>query len=159
VVIAASRREAARGRALSNGATATVDLSGADVDGLVTRMRQAAGGFVEVVVDPVCGASATAALQVLGDGGRFVHLGSSGGQSATFSSAVLRGRSQSILGYTNNSLTREQRADALSRVFELAGQGRCHVEHEVIGLDAVADGWKRAGASPDRRIVVVPRIP
>jgi NADPH:quinone reductase-like Zn-dependent oxidoreductase len=153
-VVAASRRETHRRRAVDRGAAATVDLS--HVDGLEDRLRSAAGGPVDVVVDPVGGAASTAALLVLGEGGRLVHLGASGGPTATFSSAALRSGSHSILGYTNNSLSRAQRAQALTRVYELAAAGRCDVTHETVALGAVSEAWTRAGAAPDGRLVVVP---
>jgi NADPH:quinone reductase-like Zn-dependent oxidoreductase len=149
-VVAASRRETHRSLATERGATATVDLS--DVDGLTERMRAAAGGPVDVVIDPVGGDTATAALLALAEHGRFVHLGSSGGPTATFSSAALRSGSHSILGYTNNALTAIQKAEALGAVLE----HRCTVTYETVGLDAVADAWTRAGAAPDGRLVVVP---
>jgi NADPH:quinone reductase-like Zn-dependent oxidoreductase len=149
-VVAASRRAAHRSRALERGATAAVDPS--DVDGLTGRLREAAGGPVDVVIDPVGGDTATAALLALAEHGRFVHLGSSGGPTATFSSAALRGGSHSILGYTNNALTAAQKAEALGAVLER----RCTVTYETVGLDAVADAWTRAGATPDGRLVVVP---
>ena len=79
--------------------------------------------------------------------------------TATFSSAALRSGSHSILGYTNNALSREQRADALTRVLELAAAGRCGVGHETVGLHAVAEAWTRAGSAPDDRLVVVPAAP
>jgi NADPH:quinone reductase-like Zn-dependent oxidoreductase len=155
-VIAASRRPVTRERSLARGATSVVDLADADVDELESRMRDAAGGPVDVVIDPVCGHSATAALRLLGEGGRLVHLGASGGSAASFSSAALRSGSHSILGYTNNSLTREQRSLALTRVFELSQTGGCDVVHKAMGLDEVTEAWTQAGASPDGRIVVVP---
>jgi len=105
-----------------------------------------------VVIDPVGGDTATAALLALAEHGRFVHLGASGGPTATFSSAALRGGSHSILGYTNNALTAAQRAEALGAVL----QHGCTVTYETVGLDAVADAWTRAGAAPDGRLVVVP---
>ena len=180
VVVAASRRETCRRRALARGATAAVDLSlpprpdaagggpdgapaggpadssGSDVDELAARLRAAAGGPVDLVVDPVGGTAATAALRVLAEHGRLVHLGASGGPTATFSSAALRSGSHSILGYTNNALTREQRATALTRVLELAADGRCEVAYETVPLTEVTDAWVRAGAAPDGRLVVVP---
>jgi NADPH2:quinone reductase len=155
-VVAASRRAVGRQRALASGATAVVDLADADVNELERRFRYAAGGPVDVVIDPVCGDATTAALRVLADGGRLVNLGSSGGPTASFASAALRSGSHSILGYTNNSLSFRQRADALTQVFELAAAGRCQVEHETIALAQVADGWARTAASPDRRVVVCP---
>jgi NADPH:quinone reductase-like Zn-dependent oxidoreductase len=105
-----------------------------------------------VVIDPVGGDTATAALLALAEHGRFVHLGGSGGPTATFSSAALRSGSHSILGYTNNALTAAQKAEALGAVL----QHRCSVTYETVGLDAVADAWTRAGAAPDGRLVVVP---
>ncbi len=161
-VVAASRREPHRRRALDRGATATVDLtlppagtgpaSGSTVDELAARLRDAAGGPVDVVIDPVGGAAATAALLVLAEHGRLVHLGSSGGPTATFSSAALRSGSHSILGYTNNAVTPAQKAEALHAVLA----HRCTVTYETVPLAAVADAWVRAGAAPDGRLVVVP---
>ncbi|HEV7654470.1 MAG TPA: zinc-binding alcohol dehydrogenase family protein [Mycobacteriales bacterium] len=149
-VVAASRRLTHRSLAAERGATATVDLS--TVDGLTERFREAAGGPVDVVIDPVGGVTATAALLALGEHGRLVHLGASGGPTATFSSAAVRSGSHSILGYTNNALTAAQRTQALGAVLA----HRCTVTYETVGLDAVADAWTRAGATPDGRLVVVP---
>jgi NADPH:quinone reductase-like Zn-dependent oxidoreductase len=155
-VVAASRRPGARERALRRGAGAVVDLADADVDELEARMRAAAGGQVDLIVDPVCGDASTAALRLLAENGRLVHLGSSGGPSASFSSAALRAGSHSILGYTNNSLTPGQRAEALTAVLELAASGRCLVEAERYPLADVARAWIRAAEGPDGRVVVLP---
>lgn len=149
-VVAASRRMTHRELAKTRGATGVVDLS--DVDGLTDRIRDAAGGPVDVVIDPVGGDAATAALLALAEHGRFVHLGGNGGPTATFSSAALRSGSHSILGYTNNALTAAQKAEALGAVLAR----RCTVTYETVGLDDVADAWSRAGATPDGRLVVVP---
>jgi NADPH:quinone reductase-like Zn-dependent oxidoreductase len=157
-VIAASRRPDARERALATGATAVVDLNGADVDELEARIRAVNTGRLDVVIDPVCGESSTAALRLLDDGGRLVHLGASGGPDASFSSALLRSKSHSILGYTNNSLSREQRADALGRVFALAAEGRCQVDHTVVNLTDIGDAWMLAAEGTVRVVVVPPAV-
>jgi NADPH:quinone reductase-like Zn-dependent oxidoreductase len=157
-VVAASRRPRGRDRALEQGATAAVDLSDADVDEVTARLRAAADGGVDVIVDPVGGATATAALRILAEHGRLVHLGSSGGAESTFSSATLRSGSHSILGYTNNSLTRPQRAAALAEIFALAADGRCQVEHRAYPLPEVAAAWQEASGTPDARVVVTPAI-
>ena len=149
-VVAASRRARHRQIALDRGGTASVDLS--TVDGLAERIRDAAGGPVDVIVAPVGGDTATAALLALGEHGRLVHLGASGGPTATFSSAALRGGSHSILGYTNNAVTPAQKAEALQAVLA----HRCTVTYETVPLTEVADAWVRAGAGPDGRLVVVP---
>jgi NADPH:quinone reductase-like Zn-dependent oxidoreductase len=155
-VVAASRRAAAREQALERGATAVVDLADADADELERRMRAAAGTGVDLVIDPVGGDASTAALRVLADQGRLVHIGSAGGPTAVFSSASLRSGSHSILGYTNNSLTSAQREEALTRVLELAAAGRLAVQAEPFALADVAAAWTRAGQSPTGRVVVLP---
>jgi NADPH:quinone reductase-like Zn-dependent oxidoreductase len=156
VVIAAARGTDARDRAREHGAAATVDLSTTDVDVLSARMRAACDGPVDLVIDPVCGAAATAALQVLGDHGRLVNLGSAGGGTATFASAALRSGTHSILGYTNTSLTPTTRADALTSVLRLAAGGRCTVQHQTVPLDDIAGAWQRASEPSGGRVVVVP---
>jgi len=113
-------------------------------DGLAERMRETVGE-VDLVLDPLCGVPATAALTCLAPHGRLVNLGSSAGPTATFSSAHLRSGPRAILGYTNNDLTAEQRSDAMSRIEQHAAAGRIAVPYEVFGLDQVGEAWTRQG--------------
>jgi NADPH:quinone reductase-like Zn-dependent oxidoreductase len=138
-VVAVARSEAARERALAAGADEVVAAS-TDADKLAGRLGDPSYG---VVVDPVFGAAATAAARVLAAGGRLVNLGGASGDEAVFSSAVLRSRSASVLGYTNNTLTADQRRDALTAVLQHAAFGAIAVAHETVTLDEVADAWKR----------------
>ena len=78
--------------------------------------------------------------------GRLVNLGGSGGDVATFSSSTLRSRSISLLGYTNNALTVQQRAEALTSVVGLAAAGRMRVAHTVNPLDLVGEVWSATAA-------------
>ena len=109
-----------------------------------------------MVVDPVWGWVAEAATRVAAPGARFVHLGGSAGDSASISSAVVRGKFLDVLGYTNNSLTPDQRAEALSAVVELAGRGGVFVEHRTRPLADVADAWREvaAGSAAGRQVLV-----
>ena len=111
---------------------------------------------VDVVLDPVFGAPAVAAFQVLADGGRLVNLGGAAGATAEFNSALLRSRSAALLGYTNNALTPGQRADALTAVLELAAAGRLSVEHELLPLAECTIGWQRTAAGAGTRLVLIP---
>jgi NADPH:quinone reductase-like Zn-dependent oxidoreductase len=144
-VIAVCRSEAAGGRARNAGASVVVPFHD-DVDALAAALRAAIAGPVDVVIDPVFGAAATAAVKVLGEGGRLVNLGGAAGDAATFSSAALRSRSISVLGYTNNSLSATQRAQALTSVAALAADGKLSVAHTVQPLDRVADAWLATAA-------------
>ncbi len=155
-VVAACRSAEAAGRARDAGADEVVTTDDSDTADLVERLRAACGGPVDVVLDPVFGPVATAAAQVLGQGGRLVNLGGSAGDAATFSSAGLRSRSASVLGYTNNALTTTQRASAVTDVARLAAEGRLTVAHSVSPLAEIADAWvaTAAGRAAPRRVLL-----
>jgi NADPH:quinone reductase-like Zn-dependent oxidoreductase len=129
-VVAVVRSDQARGRALAAGADEAIT-----VDDL-------AGAF-DVVVDPVFGSVATAAGRLLAPGGRLVNLGGASGDEATFSSAILRSRTASVLGYTNNAITPDQRRDALTAVLRHAATGAVTVAHETAPLPDITTAWHR----------------
>ncbi|GAB2856290.1 quinone oxidoreductase family protein [Nocardioides pacificus] len=140
-VYGAARGASAADAALGLGADGFVELRDGDTaDELAQRLHDSVGD-VDLILDPLCGIPATAALTCLAPHGRLVNLGSSAGATATFSSAHLRSGSRSVLGYTNNDLTPEQRASAMAWIEEQAAAGRLRVDHEVFGLDQVAAAW------------------
>ncbi|MDX6319137.1 MAG: hypothetical protein QOD35_2537 [Nocardioidaceae bacterium] len=154
-VVAACRSAGAASRAKAAGADEVVLT--AEADGLEQRLARACGGHVDVVIDPVFGPTAEAAVRVLGEGGRLVNLGGAGGDTAAFSSAVMRSRSIEVLGYTNSSLTVEQRRGAVTAICRHAGDGRLAVSHEVHRLDEVEEVWLRlASGDADARSVLRP---
>jgi NADPH:quinone reductase-like Zn-dependent oxidoreductase len=155
-VVAVARSESAQRRAQEAGADAVVALPG-DAGELSTVLREAGEAEFDVVLDPVFGAAASAAARLLADGGRLVNLGGASGDQAMFSSALLRSRSVSVLGYTNNALTPEQRRDALTAVLSHASTGHIKVAYETRPLEAVGDAWQRL-ASDDAsvRLVLLP---
>ena len=110
-------------------------------------------GPVDLVVDPLFGVPAAAALRALRPHGRLVNLGSSAAETAPFDSSTLRSRSLRVLGYTNNELTRSQRAVALTHVVDEVLTGRLTVAHQRVPLADVTDAWTRAGD----RVVLVPQ--
>ncbi|MBE1491514.1 quinone oxidoreductase family protein [Plantactinospora soyae] len=157
-VIAGARSVRGQDRARALGADAVVALpDGDDVDSLAGRFRDAADGPVDLVLDPLFGVPAAAALRALRPGGRLVNLGSSAGETARFDSATLRGGSLRVLGYTNNDLTAGQRATSIGVIAGHIRAGRLMVEHESVPLTDVAAAWTRqAGGTATRRIVLVP---
>jgi NADPH:quinone reductase-like Zn-dependent oxidoreductase len=152
-VVAMVHSEASRERAMAAGADEVVALS-TDVDELTSRLGSTP---FDVVIDSVFGVAATAASRVLATGGRLVNLGGSSGDGATFSSAVLRSRTASILGYTNNEITADQRRDALTAVLQHAATGAIAVAHETVTLADVAAAWKRqsAGETAGRLVLTI----
>ena len=109
-VVAVCRSDSAAARAQECGAHDVSRAGPGRGAAELTARLVAAGGPVDVVVDPVFGEAAAAAALALGPWGRLVNLGGSAHDLADFSSAALRGRSLSIPGYTNNAISPEQRA-------------------------------------------------
>jgi NADPH:quinone reductase-like Zn-dependent oxidoreductase len=145
-VVAAARSAAAREQAVALGADAVVALSPDDEPGpLAARFAAAAGGPVDLVLDPLYGVPAAAAARALGPGGRLVNLGGSAGETSPLDSSTLRSRSLAVLGYTNNALTVEQRREAVVHVVGEAVAGRLTVAHTRAPLGAVTEVWDAPG--------------
>lgn len=155
-VIAASRDQTALARALTRGADATVDLTGDDVDAIFQRIVAACEGPLHLVIDPVWGVPVEAAGRALGVEGRLVNIGSSSGPTARFESATVRSRLHNILGYTNNALTHQQKAQALAEILAHAAAGRCTVDRETMPLTRVGEAWQLQAASARRKLILTP---
>src|SRR5215467_8568938 len=132
LVVAACRDPHGRARASALGADAVADLTGEDVDAVAGGLAHAAGGRVDLVLDPVWGVPAEAALGVLSPRGRLVNLGSSAAAMAGVSSATLRSRMLGVLGYTNNALTDEQKTSTLAEILAHAAAGRITADRETV---------------------------
>ncbi|HEY8326201.1 MAG: zinc-binding alcohol dehydrogenase family protein [Ktedonobacterales bacterium] len=155
-VIAASRDQAGLARALTRGADAAVDLNGDDVDDLARRIAAACQGPLHLVIDPVWGLPAEAAVRALGAEGRLVNIGSASGPTARFESATVRSRLHNILGYTNNALSPQQKAEALRTILGHAAAGRCTVDRETIPLARASEAWELQAAIARRKLILTP---
>lgn len=153
-VVAAARSREGLERARQLGADATVQM--AEVDDLAAAFAQAAGGGVDVIVDPVWGDPASAAIQAANRGGRLVQIGQSAGPHAVLSSAAVRGRLLEILGHASSAAPREVKRAAYERMAAHAAAGDLRVEVERIPLEDVASAWARQQASPHHKLVIVP---
>lgn len=152
VVVAAARDAAALERAAALGADATVDL-GAEGD-LAARLREAAGGELDVTIDPLCGDASTAASVASAMHGRIVQLGEAAAPTTTLASGVLRGKMLTVLGHSHFGTPPERKAAAYRHLLGHAAAGRLHVACEPFGLPAVADAWRRQATSPHRKLVL-----
>jgi NADPH:quinone reductase-like Zn-dependent oxidoreductase len=119
-------------------------------------MAAACEGPLHLVIDPVWGLPAEAAVSVLAAEGRLINIGSAAGPTARFESAILRSRLHAILGYTNNALTHEQKAGALTEILTHAAAGRCTIERETVPLARAAEAWERQAACARRKLILVP---
>jgi NADPH:quinone reductase-like Zn-dependent oxidoreductase len=157
-VVAACRSAQAQERAHRLGADAVVPLHDSDdVDTLAARLFRACDGPVDVVLDPLFGVPAAAALRTLANHGRLVNLGGSADERAPIDSATLRSRSLRVLGYTNNELSPEQRAQGVRTVADHAAAGRLVLDYETVPLEDAAGAWSRQAAGlAAKRIVLTP---
>jgi NADPH:quinone reductase-like Zn-dependent oxidoreductase len=153
-VIAGARDERGLARARELGADAAIDLKQAE--GLTERIREASGGPLQVVIDPVWGVPGVAALEAMSPNGRFVQLGQSAGAEATVKSGAVRGRYLSILGYTSFLVPWEEQAAAYRTLANYAVGGKIKVEYETLPLEAAPDAWNRQKSSPHRKLVLSP---
>jgi NADPH:quinone reductase len=156
-VIAACRSDSAAERAGRCRADEVVRLDADDIETLVQRFKEACDGPADLVLDPLFGPPAAAALRALRPGGRLVNLGESAAPTATIDSATLRGRSLRLLGYTNNELTAGQRRAALTAILRHAAHGELTVDHETLPLEQICSAWGRqAQGSASARLVIDP---
>jgi NADPH:quinone reductase-like Zn-dependent oxidoreductase len=153
-VVAAARDEVALERAGSLGADACVRLAGEDV---AASLRAASGGDgFDLVLDPLWGEPALAAIAAVKPYGRVVHMGQSAGAEASLTSAAVRNTPIDLLGYTTYRVSEERKAAAYDRLASHAVRGEIRVEIERLGLDDVPSAWRRQMSSPHAKLVVLP---
>jgi NADPH:quinone reductase-like Zn-dependent oxidoreductase len=134
------------------GATAAVHIG----EGQLAQAIRAASGGADVVVDPLCGPPAEAALEAMRAGGRLVALGRSAAETMQVRSATVRGKALSIIGHTNGLTAPEVRRDAYQWLLRKASAGELRVEVETVPLSGVAHAWARQKTSPGRKLVLAP---
>jgi NADPH2:quinone reductase len=152
-VVAAARDEAALERAGSLGADALVRLEGSDI---ASALKDASDGGYDLVLDPLWGAPAVAAIACMKPFGRVVALGQSAGAEATLTSAAVRATPIDLLGYTNYTAGEQRKREAYATIAAHAAAGDIRVEIERLSLDDAAEAWQRQGSSPHAKLVIVP---
>ena len=151
-IVAAARGERSRERALALGADVAVPLGDTDdVTELADRLR--VDGPVDLVVDPLFGVPAAAALRALRPHGRLVNLGSSAGEIGADrlvdAAQPLAARARLHQQRADPRPARRARSPTSSAQVRA---GRLTVAHEAVPLVDVTGVWDRAGD----RIVLIP---
>jgi NADPH:quinone reductase-like Zn-dependent oxidoreductase len=152
-VVAAARDEAALARAGELGADALVSLEGSDYG---SALKDASEGGYDLVLDPLWGEPAVAAIACVKPFGRVVNLGQSAGAEATLASAAVRSTPIDLLGYTNYTAGEQRKREAYATMAAHAAAGDIRVAIERLGLDDAQDVWQRQGSSPHAKLVIVP---
>lgn len=154
-VVAAGRNPEGLERARELGSDATVRLG--EQDDLARAFRDAAGGEgVDVIIDPLWGEPAVAAMQAAAPGARLVQIGQSAGAEATIPSAAVRGKLLAILGHTNFAAPPDVKRAAYTRMTQHAAAGELTADFEAVPLADASEAWERQQSGPHRKLVVIP---
>jgi NADPH:quinone reductase len=158
-VVAAGRRSERLERALSLGADAAVELgAGLGAAELRERFSEAAGGRLDVVLDPLWGEPARAAIEALTRDGVYVSFGQAVSPHAELSGLPLRNQRVTMVGHSGAWATPQERRAALARAHELARRAgtTLTLDAEELELEEIGDAWARLASSAGRRLVVRP---
>jgi NADPH:quinone reductase-like Zn-dependent oxidoreductase len=152
-VVAAARGGERLERMRDRGADALVDL---DAEHLLEKLTEAAGGGADVIVDPLWGEPALAAMGAARLGARFLQIGHMASPTAEVPALTIRSALLDLLGFVVFRVPLEVRRDAYRRLTEHAARGEVEVDLERVSLDDVEDAWRRQQEGPDAKLVVVP---
>jgi NADPH2:quinone reductase len=150
-VVGAGRNAERLKRVRELGADEVVELGD---DNLTDAVEKAAGGQLDIVIDPVWGEPAMAALRALATEGRLVNVGQSAGTEVRLPLETVRNRQGAIHAISSGWARLERKAAAYRRLLEHAVAGSLTVDREVVSLDDVAAAWQRQDASPGRKLVI-----
>jgi NADPH2:quinone reductase len=152
-VVGAGRRPEGLERARAAGADAVVTLG--EPGDLPERLRVAFGGEgPTLVVDPLWGEPAVAAIEAAAPRARIVQLGQSAGPSASIPSGAVRGKELELLGYTNLRVPFDVLADGYRTLVGHARDGRIAIDVERVPLEQAPTAWARQLAGADTKLVV-----
>jgi NADPH2:quinone reductase len=150
VVAAARDNESLEHARHELGADAVVELGGEG--DLTEHFKEAAGGGFDVVVDPLWGEPALAALGALNVEGRLIQIGNSAGESVELPTRAFRNQLGRIIGHTNFKASRELKREAFTAMCEHARAGELTVEVEGVPLREIGEAWGRKSAH--RKLVI-----
>lgn len=136
----------------SNGATASVELS--DQTRLAEALVEAAGGPVDIVIDPIWGAPAMGAIAALAERGRLVNVGNTAGVDVALPLQPMRMARSSVIGLSSGWTPLPEKLDAFRFVLDLLADGTVKLEPDVVPLDSIADAWARQEQFPHTKIVI-----
>lgn len=153
-VVAVSRGSAGRERALALGADVALPADAELGDALASACPEG----VDLVIDPLWGEPARAALGALRHGGRLVQVGNAAAPTLDLAAGPLRGRRLDIRGFSVLVEEPERLRAAYSELAAAALAGEVRMDVEVAGLDEAPAAWQRQAAGAGGvKAVVAPR--
>lgn len=151
-VVAAGRDPQRLQRLRERGADATVTLTAGD--DLAAAFREAAGGGVDVIIDPLWGAPALAAMRAAAHGARHVQLGQLAGTTLQLPAPTVRSAALDIRGFAVFHAPADVRRRAYRELTEHAARGAISIDATRIPLTDVATAWQRQHDGPHTKLVL-----
>lgn len=153
-VVAAARSEESLRHAEAIGADAVVRLGERPRAEIAAAIDEAAEGRVDVVLDPLWGEPALAALDACSPGARIVQLGSAATAEQPFNPASLRGRLVTIQAFSSSAVPVGVRLAAHRRSLDHAGRGELSARVEELPLSEAPRAWELQRQSPNAKLVL-----
>ena len=137
------------------GADAFVEIDGQD--DLAERIREAAGGGVDVTIDMLWGAPALAAMNAAARFARHVEVGNMAAPEIVLPAPLIRSSSLDVRGFSVAQPPLELKRDAYLRLTGHAATGDIAIDVDPRPLDEVAEAWERQRqAAGGPKTVLVP---
>jgi NADPH:quinone reductase-like Zn-dependent oxidoreductase len=154
--VVAVGRDAGRLADLQRRHGATPVSSDSGREDLAAAIEVAAGGPVDVIVDPVWGEPALAAMGAAGQRARLVQLGQRAAGSIEFPAALLRSKRMELIGVSSALEPPEERSAAYAEILSLAALGKVEMLIERVPLHQIEEAWARQADGPGRKLVAIP---
>jgi NADPH2:quinone reductase len=150
-VVAAGRDADRLERARRLGADQTVTIHGA----MEQAFRDAfPDGGPDLVIDPLWGPPALAAIAIAPVGMRLVNLGQSAGASIDLASAAVRGRRLEIIGHTIFEAPHDDLARGHRAMLGHVAAGELEVDVETYPLERAPEAWDIQRSGPHHKLVI-----
>lgn len=153
-VIAADRNPERLAKARDRGADATVLLTGDDP---TPAFQEAAGPHgIDVIIDPLWGEPALAAMRAASKYARHIEIGDSAAPMISLPAPVLRLKALQIIGFASFNAPLEVQREAYLQLTEHSARGDIAVEVIPVPLADVASAWERQKNGAPAKLVLTP---
>lgn len=136
------------------GADATVALGSGD--DFVTELRDATEGGADVIIDPLWGEPAHAAMKAARHGARHIQIGTMAGTDLALPAATVRSKAIDLLGFAIFHAPLPVRQDAYLRMTAHAAKGDITANLERVPLRDIQAAWERQKAGAGTKLVLIP---
>ncbi len=156
LVVAADRNPERLARAIPDGADVAVTIT-PDSD-LIAEFKRAAGdrGF-DVIIDPLWGAPALAAMHAAAQRARHIQIGQSAGATIELPAGLVRGARLELLGFAHIDPPVQMRREAYRKLTELAADGALRVDTLAMPLSDLNKAWELQQHGAPAKLVLHPR--